>query len=174
MKVGREDQTRGRSIITTLERLSKVDNTPFNKHFYLVENCVDRYYASVIKTFIEIIKCSATDHQIILISTARAPKYLEDFSQWQSKLFTVLEKYHLLPNNLENLQLQFGFLKKATSKIVEHLQQAISGQQNCTATICTYTNNILPCINKLEQTVLKLQKWITTDHDKSPVKYSGL
>ena len=48
-----------------------------------------------------------------------------------------LEKYHLLPGNLENLQSQFGFLKKATLKNVEHLQQAISVQQNYAATICT-------------------------------------
>ena len=111
-------------------------------------------------------KCSATDCQIVLVNTARALKYLEDFGEQQSQLFTVLEKYHLLPNNLKNLQSQFGFLKKATSKNTEHLQQAISAQQNCTATICTYINNILPHINKLEETVLELQKHITTDYDR--------
>ena len=57
-------------------------------------------------------------------------------------------------------------MKKATLKNIEHLQQAISVQQNCTATICTYINNVLPRITKLEQTVLKLQKQITTDHDR--------
>ena len=57
-------------------------------------------------------------------------------------------------------------MKKATSKNIEHLQQAISVQQNCAATICTYINNILPHITKLEQTVLELQKQITTDHDR--------
>ena len=119
---------------------------------------MDRYYMSVIKTFVEIIKFSASDHQIVLVNTARALKYLEDFSEQQSQLFTVLEKYHLLLDNLENLQSQFSFLKEATSKNIEHLQQAISVQQNCTATICTYINNILLCITKLEQTVLELQK----------------
>ena len=147
-----------KEIITILERLGKVDNTPFNKLYYLAENCADRYYTSVIKTFVEIIECSATDHQIVLFNTARAPKYLEDFSEWQSQLFTVLEKYHLLLDNLENLQLQLSFLKKATSKNIEHLQQAISVQQNCSATICTYINNILPHITKPEQTVLELQR----------------
>ena len=100
-------------------------------------------------------KCS--DHQIVLINTARALKYPEDFGPRQSQLLTVLEKYHLLPDNFENLQSQFGFLKKATSKNIEHLQQAISAQQNCSA-ICTYINNILSHIAKLEQTILKLQK----------------
>ena len=75
-----------KDIITILERLGKVDNTPFSKLHYLAENCVDCYYMSVIKTFIEIIKCSATDHQIVLVNMARALKYLEDFGQWQSQL----------------------------------------------------------------------------------------
>ena len=155
-----------KDIITILERLGKVDNTPFNKLYYLAENCADIYYMSVIKTFVENIKHSATEHQIVLVNTARALKYLEDFGEQLSQLFTVLEKYHLLLGNLENLQSQFGFLKKATSKNIEHLQQAIIVQQNCTATICTYINNILPHITKLEQTVLELQKQITMDHDR--------
>ena len=145
-----------KDIITILERLGKVDNTPFKKLYYLAENCADCYYTSVIKTFIEIIKCSATDCQIVLVNTGSTLKYLEDFGQRQSQLFKVLEKYHLLPDNFENLQSQFGFLKKATSKNIEHLQQAINVQQTCAATICTYINNILPRITKLEQTVLEL------------------
>ena len=65
----------------------------------------------------------------------------------------------------KNLQLQFGFLKQTTSKNVEHLQQAINVQQTCMATICTYINNILPHIMKLEQTILQLQQKITTEQD---------
>ena len=67
-----------KDIITILERLGKVDNTPFNKLYYLVENCADCYYTSVIKTFVEIIKRSVTDHQIVLANMARALKCLED------------------------------------------------------------------------------------------------
>ena len=152
-----------KDIITILERLGKVDNMPFDKLYYLVENCADCYYTSVIKTFIEIIKQSATARQIVLVHTARALKYLEDFGQRQSQLFTVLEKYHLLPDNLENLQSQYGFLKQATSKNVKHLQQAISVQQTCSATLCTYIDNILPHITKLEATILQLQQKITTE-----------
>ena len=96
-----------KDIITILERLSKVDNMPFDKLYSLAENCTDRYYTSVIKTFIEIIKCSTADCQIVLVNTPRALKYLEDFCQRQSQLFMVLEKCHLLPDNLENLQSQF-------------------------------------------------------------------
>ena len=139
-----------KDIITILERLGKVDNMPFDKLYYLAENCTDHYYASFIKTFIEIIKQSTTDRQIMLVNMARALKYLEDFGQRQLQLFTVLEKYHLLLDSLENLQSQFSFLKQATSKNVEHLQQAITVQQTYTANLCTYINNILPHITKLE------------------------
>ena len=59
-----------KDIITILERLGKVDNTSFNKLYDLAENCVDCYLTSVIKTFIEIIKCSVTDHQIVLVNMA--------------------------------------------------------------------------------------------------------
>ena len=107
-----------------------------------------------------------TDHQIVLVNTARALKYLEDFGQRQSQLFKVLQKYHLLPDNFKNLQSQFGFLKQATLKNIEHLQQAINVQQTCAATICTYINSILPHITKLEQTVLELQQKITMDQDR--------
>ena len=151
--------------ISILERLGKVDNTPFDKLYYLAENCADHYYTNVNKTFVEIIKWNAADHQIVLVNTARALKYLEDFGQRQSQLFMVLEKYHLLPDNLETLQSQFGFLKQAKSKNIKHLQQAINMQQMCTATICTYINNILPCITKLEQTIIDLQQKITTEQD---------
>ena len=113
----------------------------------------------------EIIKWSATDRQIVLVNTARALKYLKDFGQSLSQLFTVLEKYHLLLDNLENLQSQFGFMKQATCKNVKHLLQAINVQQTCTATICTYINNILPCIIILEQAILQLQQKITTEQD---------
>ena len=95
---------------------------------------------------------------------ARALKYLEDFGQRQLQLFTVLEKYHL-PDSLENLQSQFGFLKQATSKKVEHLQQAITVQQIYTANLCTYINNILPCITKLEEAILQLEQKFTTEQD---------
>ena len=111
-----------KDIITVLERLGKINNMPFDKLYYLALNCADCYYTSIIKTFMEIIKWSATDCQIVLVNMARALKYYEDFGQRHSQLFKVLEKYHLLPNNFKNLQSQFGFLKQATSKNIEHLQ----------------------------------------------------
>ena len=154
-----------KDIITILERLGKVDKTPFHKLYYLAENCTDHYYTSVIKTFVEIIKWSATDRQIVLVNMARSQKYLENFGQRQSQLFTVLEKYHLVPDSLKNLQSQFSFLKQATSKNEEHLQQAITVQQTHTVDLCTYINNILPHIANLEEAILQLEQKFTMEQD---------
>ena len=43
-------------IIDILERLRKVDNIPFNQLYNITENCADRYYSKVIKTFVFLIK----------------------------------------------------------------------------------------------------------------------
>ena len=150
-------------IKTILERLGKVENTPFDKLYYLTENCADHYYISIIKTFVKIVKRSTTDRQIILVNTAKALKYLEDFRQRQSQLFTVLEKYHLVPDSLENLKFQFHFLKEATSRNVENLQHAITVQQSETANLCTYINNILPHITKLEDAIHKFDQKLTME-----------
>ena len=65
-----------KDIITILKRLGKVNNSPFDKLYYLTENCADHHYTSVIKTFVEIIKWSTTDRQIVLVNSARALKVL--------------------------------------------------------------------------------------------------
>ena len=116
-----------------------------------------------------------TDHQNVLVNMARALKYLEDFGQRQSQLFKVLEKYHLLQDNFENLQSRFGFLKQATSKNIEHLQQTINVQQTCAATICTYINSIPPCTSYKVRTIHSQAS--TKDHSgarQTPNKCSGL
>ena len=76
-----------------------------------------------------------------------------------------MEKYHLVPDSLENLQSQFSFLKQATSKNVEYLQQEITVQQTYTANLCTYIHNILPRITKLEEAILQLEQKFTTEQD---------
>ena len=84
------------------------------------------------------------DRQIIFVNTARALKYLEDFRQRQSQLFTVLKKYNLVPDSLENLQSQFNFLKEATSRNVENLQQAITVQKTYCKLVHLYQQHTSP------------------------------
>ena len=52
-------------IIRILERLGKVETTPFDKLHYLAENCADRYYTKVIKIFVKIIKRNTSNRQIV-------------------------------------------------------------------------------------------------------------
>ena len=67
------------NIIDILERLGKADNIPFNQLYYIAENCVDRYYSKVIKTFVFLIKRQFADRQTLLINTAHSLKFLESF-----------------------------------------------------------------------------------------------
>ena len=57
-------------IIDILERLGKADNIPFNQLYYIAENCADCYYSKVIETFVVLLKCQFTDHQLLLVNTA--------------------------------------------------------------------------------------------------------
>ena len=98
--------------ILVLERLGKVETTSFDKLYYLTQNCTDRYYMKVIQTFVKLIKRNTANRQIVLVNTARASKYLAAYGQRQTQLFTVLEKYHQVPDGLEDLKSQFHFLKE--------------------------------------------------------------
>ena len=102
----------------------------------------DRYYTKVIQTFVELIKRNAANRQIVLVNTAKALKYLEAYGQRQSQLLTVLEKYHQVPDGLEDLKSQFHFLKEATSRNVQNVQQALNLQQTYTTALCSHINVI--------------------------------
>ena len=86
-------------IIDILERLGKADNIPFNQLCYIAENCADRYYSKVIKTFVFLIKRQFADRLTLLIDTAHSVKFLEEFTDRQAQIWRVLQKYHNLPTN---------------------------------------------------------------------------
>ena len=56
-------------LIRIHEHLGKVESTPFNKLYYLAQNCADCYYTKVIQTFVELIKRNTSDRQIMLVNT---------------------------------------------------------------------------------------------------------
>ena len=99
------------------------------------------------------------------VNTARALKYLEAYGQRQSQLFTVLEKYHQVPDGLEDLKSQFLFLKEATSRNVENLQQAITVQQTYTTNFCGHINVILSRLANLENDIQKLAEKFPMEQD---------
>ena len=98
-------------IIDILERLRKVDNIPFNQLYYIAENCADRYYSKVIKTFVFLIKRQFADRQILLVNTARSLKFLEEYTNRQAQIWKVLRKYHNLPDEVEDLHSHFDSLQ---------------------------------------------------------------
>ena len=128
-----------KDIIQTLELLGKADNIPFNQLYTLAEDCADRYYTKVIKTLIQLLKRSFADWQTVLVNSARALKFLESYGNRQAKLWKVLSKYHTLPDHFHDLQTtfqtEFSLLKKATSKNIENLQEAVNLQQTYTTAL---------------------------------------
>ena len=75
-----------------LKRLGRVETTPFDKLYYLAQNCVDCNYTKVKPTFVELMKRNTANRQIVPANIARALKYLEACGQRQAQLFAVLEK----------------------------------------------------------------------------------
>ena len=149
--------------IRILERLGKVEATPFNKLYYLAQNCADCYYTKVIQTFVELIKRNTANRQKVLVNTTL--RYLEAYGQRQSQLFTVLEKYNQVPNSLEDLKSQFHFLKEVTSRNIENLQQVLSLQQTYTIALCGHINIIFPRLTKLEADIQNLMEKSKTEQD---------
>ena len=147
------------------QRLGKVETTPFDKLYYLAQNCMDCYYTKVTQTSDKLSKRNPADRLIMLVNTTRTFNYLEAYRQRQSQLFTVLEKYHQVPDGLEDLKSQFHILKEATSRNMENLQQAINLQQTYTTTLCSHINVIFSRVNKLEADTQKLTKKVTMEQD---------
>ena len=140
-------------IIDILERLGKADNIPFNQLYSIAENCADRYYSKVIKTFILLIKRQFADRQTLLVNTAHSLKFLEEYADRQTQLWKVLQKYHNLPDEVDDLhshfesfkstiETDFKHLKEATSWNVQNIQTSLNIQQTYSSTLCTHVNNI--------------------------------
>ena len=113
-------------IIDILERLGKADNIPFNQLYYIAENCADRYYSKVIKTFVFLIKRQFVDRQTLLVNTARSLKFLEEYTDRQAQIWKVLQKYHNLPDEVDNLHSHFDSFKSTIETNFKHLKEATS------------------------------------------------
>ena len=128
-------------IIDILERLRKMDNIPFNQLYYIAENCADRYYSKVIKTFVFLIKGQFVDRQILLVNTGHFLKFLEEYADRQAQIWKVLRKYHNLPDEVDDLHSHFESFKSAIETDFKHLKEATSWNiQNIQ--ISQYTTNL--------------------------------
>ena len=135
-----------KDIINILELLGKADNIPFNQLYNLAEDCADRYYTKVIKTLTQLLKSSFNGRQLVLVNTARL-----------NKLWKVLLKYHRLPDHFHDLQTMLqtecSLLKKATSKNIENLQEAVNLQQTYTMSLCSHVNSIYTKLAQLDRQI---------------------
>ena len=100
-------------ITDILEHLGKADNIPFNQLYYITENCADRYYTKVIKTFVSIIKRQFEDRQLLLVNTACCLKFLEEYLDRQAQIWQIFHKHHNIPDDLQDLHLHLMILKQA-------------------------------------------------------------
>ena len=75
----------------------------------------------------------------------------------QTKLWKVLSKYDRLLDHSHDLQTtlqtEFSLLKKATSKSIEYLQEAINLQQTYTTSLCSHVNSIYAKLAQLDRQV---------------------
>ena len=144
-------------IINILELLGKADNIPFNQLYNLTEDCADIYYTKVIKTLICLLKNSFHDRQLVLVNSARVLKFLESYTVRQAKLWKVLSKYHNLTDHFHDLktilQAEFNLLKKATSKNIENIQEAVQSQQTYTTALCGHINSLYTKLAQLDKQV---------------------
>ena len=149
-------------IIDILERLGKADNISFNQLYYIAKNFADHYYSKVIETFVTLLKCQFADHQLLLVNTARSLKFLKDYADCQARIWKIFQKYHTIPDDIQDLHFHiddfkngiekvFAFLKEATHKNIENFQSSLSLQQTYSASLCSHVNNIYNKLVELQR-----------------------
>ena len=102
-------------------------------------------------------KNSFHNRQLVLVNTARALKFLESYATQQAKLWKVLSKYHNLPDHFHDLkitlQAEFDLLKKATSKNIQNIQEAVQSQQQYTTVLFGHINMLYTKLVQLDKQV---------------------
>ena len=151
-----------RGIIDILKRLGKANNIPHNQLYYIAENCADRYYSKVIKTFVALLKWQFADRQLLLINTTRSLKFLEEYTDRQALIWQIFRKHQNIPDDISdlhlhiddfkvNIQKEFNFLKEVTHKNVENFQTSLNLQQTYSVALGSHINNIYHKISEIQQ-----------------------
>ena len=149
-------------IVDILERLGKADNILFNQLYYIVENCADRYYSKVIKTFVALLKCQFMDRQLLLVNTARSLKFLEEYVDRQALIWKIFQKHENVPDDIQDLHFhiddfktnigkEFSLLKEVTWKNIENFQSSLNTQQTYSVALCSHVNNIYSKLVEIQQ-----------------------
>ena len=97
------------------------------------------------------------DRQLMIVNFPRVLKFLESYTARQAKLWKVLTKYHVLPDHFHDLkttfQAEFNLLKKATSKNIQNIQEAVQSQQAYTTALCMHINSLYTKLVQLDRQV---------------------
>ena len=102
------------------------------------------------------------DRQTLLVNTACSLKFYEEYADRQAQMWKVLQKYHNLPDEVEDLhshfdsfkstiKTDFKHLKEAMSQNVQNIQTSLSIQQTYSSTLCTHINNIYNKLSELQK-----------------------
>ena len=102
------------------------------------------------------------DRQTLFINTACSLKFLEEYADRQAQIWKVLQKYHNLPDEVEDLhshfdsfklinETNFKHFKEAMSHNVQNIQTSLGIQQTYSSTLCTHINNIYSKLSKLQK-----------------------
>ena len=151
-------------IIDILECLGKADNIPFNQLYCIMENCADRYYTKIIKTFVSIIKRQFTDCQLLLVNTAHCLKFLEEYSDQQSQIWKIFHKHHYILEDLQDLYFHFDdfktslekdfkYLKEAILQNIQNIQTSLNLQQTYSSSLCSHVNTIYNKLSELQRQI---------------------
>ena len=103
-------------ITNILEYLGRPDNILFKQLYYIVENCANHYYSKVIETFVSILKCQFADCQLLLVNMACSLKFLEEYTDHQSKIWKIFQKHQTIPDDFQDLHLHFDDFKNSIEK----------------------------------------------------------
>ena len=104
------------------------------------------------------------DRQTLLVNTAHCLKFLKEYANRQTQLWKVLQKYHNLPDKVDDLhshfesfkstiETDFKHLKEAMSRNMQNIQTFLNIQQTYSSTLCTHVNNIYNRLSELEKQI---------------------
>ena len=102
------------------------------------------------------------DRQTLLVNTTHSLKFLKEYADRQAQIWKVLQKYHNLPDEVDDLhshfesfkstiETDFKHLKEATSCNVQNIQTYLSIQLTYYSTLCTHVNNIYNRLSELQK-----------------------
>ena len=108
-------------------------------------------------------------------------KFLEEYADRQAQIWKVLQKYHNLPDEVEDLhshfdsfksiiETNFKHFKEATSHSVQNIQTSLGIQQTYSSIPCTHINNIY---NKLSELQKHIQHHCMYPHQTDTVQINA-